>query len=157
MVKKILVVAMVVVVAVAVISVYYVKKIEKALDAIKVENVDFADVKDGTYEGSLDAIAVKAAVSVDVSGGRVTGIELRAHSHGPNHSAEAILPRIVEAQSLDVDAVTGSSISSKVIRKAVELAVRKGLGRKALLSAYLAQERGTDEETPADGEFAEEE
>jgi uncharacterized protein with FMN-binding domain len=62
-----------------------------------------------------------------VSAGRITEIVMLSHTHGPNHGADAILPRVVEAQSLVVDAVSGSTYSSKVVRKAIEIALKKGL------------------------------
>jgi uncharacterized protein with FMN-binding domain len=34
---------------------------------------------------------------------------------------------VIEAQSLSVDAVSGSTYSSKVVLKAIELALKKGL------------------------------
>jgi len=84
-------------------------------------------VKDGTYEGSEKIFPVTASVRVTVSAGRISDIVMLSHSHGPNHGADAILPRVIEAQSLGVDAVSGATYSSKVVRKAVENALRKGL------------------------------
>jgi uncharacterized protein with FMN-binding domain len=84
-------------------------------------------VKDGTYEGSTEIFPVTASVRVTVSGGRITDIVMLSHGHGPNHGADAILPRVIAAQSLAVDAVTGSTYSSKVVRKAIETALKKGL------------------------------
>jgi uncharacterized protein with FMN-binding domain len=50
-----------------------------------------------------------------------------SHGHGPNHGADALLPRVIDAQSLAVDAVSGSTYSSKVVLKAIETALKKGL------------------------------
>jgi len=61
-----------------------------------------------------------------VHGGAVTDIVLVRHFHGPDHGAEEILGRVVEAQSLRVDAVSGSTYSSKVVLAAIETALRKG-------------------------------
>jgi uncharacterized protein with FMN-binding domain len=38
-----------------------------------------------------------------------------------------MLPRVIDAQSLAVDAVSGSTYSSKVVLKAIETALKKGL------------------------------
>jgi uncharacterized protein with FMN-binding domain len=38
-----------------------------------------------------------------------------------------VVGRVIEAQSLDVDAVGGTSGSSKVMKKAIENALKKGL------------------------------
>ena len=98
-------------------------RFEKRVKSLTISNVDIAKVRDGRYEGVCDLGPVVARVSVIVEKGRITGISLVKHSHGPGRSAEAILQRIIDAQSLDVDAIAGSTYSSKTIRKAAELAL----------------------------------
>jgi uncharacterized protein with FMN-binding domain len=97
------------------------------IDRLAIENIDPVGVKDGTYEGSVIILPVTAKVRVAVSAGRITDIAMLSHSHGPDHGADAILPRIIAAQSLQVDGVSGSTYSSKVVRKAIEIALKKGL------------------------------
>ena len=101
----------------------FVEKINK----LTIDNVTVRQVKDGTYEVSENIFPVTASVRVNVSGGRITEIVMLSHGHGPNHGADAILPRVIAAQSLAVDAVSGSTYSSKVVRKAIETALKKGL------------------------------
>jgi uncharacterized protein with FMN-binding domain len=101
----------------------FIEKINK----LTIESVDVKSVKDGTYEGAQDFSPVTATVRVTVSGGRITDIVMVSHGHGPNHGADALLPRVVAAQSLAVDAVSGSTYSSKVALKAIETALKKGL------------------------------
>lgn len=97
------------------------------IDSLVIEDVQPAKVRDGTYTATVNILPVTASVRVTVGGGRITGIVMARHTHGPDHGADAILPRIIEAQSTQVDAVAGSTYSSKVVRKAVELALKKGL------------------------------
>jgi uncharacterized protein with FMN-binding domain len=97
------------------------------INKLTIDTVALNQVKDGTYEGSTEIFPVTASVRVTVSGGRITDIVMLSHGHGPNHGADAILPRVIAAQSLTVDAVTGSTYSSKVVRKAIETALKKGL------------------------------
>ncbi len=99
----------------------------KEIDAITIEDVSPAKVRDGTYEGVRNTALVSARVSVEVKGGRIVAIRILEHKHGPRHGAEGIIPRVLEKQSLSVDAVSGSTGSSKIVLKAVELALRKGL------------------------------
>jgi uncharacterized protein with FMN-binding domain len=97
------------------------------INKLTVEDVTVHQVKDGTYEGSQDFSPVTASVRVTVSAGRITDIVMLSHGHGPNHGADAIFPRVIVAQSLAVDAVSGSTYSSKVVLKAIETALKKGL------------------------------
>jgi hypothetical protein len=62
-----------------------------------------------------------------VKTGAITAITVLDHSHGPGHGSDAIIDRVIAAQSLDVDVVSGATLSSKVILKAIETALEKGM------------------------------
>ena len=74
------------------------------MGAMTFESIDITKVRDGVYMGECNLFPVTAIVKVKVEGGRV-----------------------IEAQSLEVDAVSGASGSSKAMRKVIENALRKGL------------------------------
>ena len=100
----------------------FVEKIEQ----LTIDDVDIASVRDGTYTGTVRVLPVTAKVRVDVKDGAITGIDLVRHFHGPDHGAEEILARVIAAQSLAVDAVSGSTYSSRVVLKAIESALNTG-------------------------------
>ena len=101
-------------------------KITKEIDALKIESLDFTKVKDGIYEGKCDMTIVTAKVNVKVEKGKVTGIDILEHIHGNNYGADKIIEKIISSQSLNVDSITGATGSSKVMKKAVENALKKG-------------------------------
>ena len=100
----------------------FVEKIEQ----LTIGDIDIASVRDGTYTGTVRVLPVTAKVRVIVKDGAVTSIDLLRHFHGPDHGAEEILGRVIAGQSLVVDAVSGSTYSSKVVLKAIESALNKG-------------------------------
>ena len=95
-----------------------------AVEALRVQDVDLATVPDGAYVGSQDAVLVAAEVRVTVVDGAIRRIALLRHENGRGKPAEAVLDRVIAAQSLQVDAVSGATSSSKVLLKAVENALR---------------------------------
>jgi uncharacterized protein with FMN-binding domain len=101
----------------------------KAIQAIKIEAVDIASVKDGDYEQYENYSLDTAKVRVTVRGGRIEGIKLLEHKHGPGakHSGAPVMDRVIAKQGLDVDVVSGATGSSKVVLKAIEGALRQGL------------------------------
>lgn len=90
------------------------------LSAMPVSDIDITKIPDGTYGGSYEAFPVSVKVSVTVTGGKITDIELTEHVNGRGKPAEAITDRVIGAQSLDVDIISGATHSSKVILKAIE-------------------------------------
>jgi uncharacterized protein with FMN-binding domain len=102
-------------------------KFTEDIDKLVINDIGLASVKDGTYEGEQSNKPVTAAVRVLVQGGRIDSIKILSHGHGPGHGADAIVDRVVAAQSLKVDSVSGASYSSKVMLKAIENALEKGL------------------------------
>jgi len=97
------------------------------IHALTIDDVRPATLRDGEYTGTENVVPVTASVRVAVRDGKVTAIQLLSHSHGPGHGADAILDRVIAAQSLDMDAVSGSTCSSKAVRTAIELALKRGL------------------------------
>jgi uncharacterized protein with FMN-binding domain len=96
------------------------------IEKLTIEDISIKGVGDGDYKGSQDNFPVTAEVLVTVKDGRITGIKLLGHSHGPGHGADEIVGRVIAKQSLMVDAVTGASYSSKVVLKAIEKALKQG-------------------------------
>lgn len=93
-----------------------------------VGTVRFQDIRDGTYEAAEYYYGMcDAKVRVSVRGGRVESIRLLKHFHFPFLSGAKVLKRVIEAQSLQVDTVSGATGSSIIVLKAVENAVRMGL------------------------------
>ena len=82
---------------------------------------------DGIYEGSSDAgIHPGLKVSVVVENGKITEVNVVEHNEtiGIGTAALEKLPTlIVEAQSGEVDSVTGATLSSTAIKEAVDKAL----------------------------------
>jgi len=98
-------------------------------EKIQVENVDIARVPDGRYEACHELPPfLTACVAVTVRKSAVTSVEILKHECGRGRKAEdPIIERVIKKQSLRVDTVSGATGSSKVILKAVEKALRKGM------------------------------
>lgn len=98
---------------------------KKKVKNTSIGNVDFTQIPDGKYEGYYNAYLVDARVKVNMENGRLLNIELLEHKHGKGYSGEKIIDKIVQKQSLQVDAISGATGSSKAILKAVETAVKR--------------------------------
>ena len=95
--------------------------------ALTFDEIDLTKVDDGVYEGQCDTGVVRARVQVTVRDHRMESIELLEHANGRGTPAEVILDQMLQNQTTAVDAVSGATCSSKVIRKAVENAITAGL------------------------------
>jgi uncharacterized protein with FMN-binding domain len=120
--KVLLIIGIIVMVLVAagVIAFNSIQSSLEALKNIKISEVDLSAVPDGIYTGNCSQFPVAAEVRVTVSDHVITDITLVRHDTGQGQAAEAIPQMVVEAQSLQVDAVSGATDSSKVILKAIE-------------------------------------
>lgn len=100
----------------------------RQVEAIQITGVNLTEVPDGTYDGSCETLMVSADVRVTVKEHQIKEIELVRHNNGKGATAEVIPDKILEAQSLEVDLVSGATASSKVILKAIENALNRGIG-----------------------------
>ncbi|MFP4548602.1 MAG: FMN-binding protein [Fidelibacterota bacterium] len=89
----------------------------------EIHEVDLSQVDDGTYEGFYDCYMVKAKVNVTVSDHKITDIVIVEHDNGRGEEGEKVVPKVMEKQSLKVDTISGATASSKIILKAIELAL----------------------------------
>lgn len=129
--EKILIIIAVIVVIIiigAVISFSYIdSNHKKQIDNMVISNVDITKIADGTYTGNCEVFPVSVEVKVTVKNHKITGIELVKHVNGKGAKAETIINKVVEAQTLQVDIVTGATSSSKVILKAIENALTSAI------------------------------
>jgi uncharacterized protein with FMN-binding domain len=100
-----------------------VEKYKSIIKGITIDKVDLAKVKDGSYTGAYDAIFIAAKVDVTVKNNKIVDIKLLYHKNERGKRAEVIPERVVQAQSLQIDTVSGATNSSKVILKAIENAL----------------------------------
>lgn len=107
---------------------FCIKTIESNIDQLndlRIINVDISKVEDGSFIGSYKVFPITAEVKVTVANHEIREIELLKHKSGQGVQAEIIPSKVVEAQTLEVDAVSGATLSSKVILKAIENALVK--------------------------------
>lgn len=108
----------------------------EAMD-LTISPVDFGQLQDGVYTGEYRGTKDKlrdTAVQVTVSEGAVTDIQVvEGALAGEKQDTEVrngltirdLFGRVIEAQSLQVEAISGATITSKVNLKAVENALEQ--------------------------------
>jgi uncharacterized protein with FMN-binding domain len=95
---------------------------------IAVDNPDFSKLADGSWSGSYKGSMGSASVSATVAAGSVVSIDLTAFESSPIGAPAKFMPsRVVTAQSLTVDTVSGATYSSRVILRAVQDALEKAV------------------------------
>ena len=96
----------------------------KAFDKTK---IDISQVADGVYTGHSETDLVKVDVRVTVADGRIEDIEILKHECGKGYPADVIVSDMSKDNTVEVDAVSGATMSSEVIKDAVRDALRSGL------------------------------
>jgi uncharacterized protein with FMN-binding domain len=96
--------------------------------SLPLDAVDFAKLKDGTYHGTYAGGMYGWRANeckVSVTNSQVTDIQLVGSSDpgGKNTQHEVLYERVVEAQSLQVDTISGATLTSKAYLQCVENAL----------------------------------
>ena len=108
-------------------GIIYLKSVTDYKQAVKettFEEINISDISDGVYIGEYDVDFIYAKVEVTVQNGEITNINILEHRHERGKTAEVITDSIVDEQKIDVDAISGATNSSTVIKKAVENALK---------------------------------
>lgn len=96
---------------------------KQAVNDIVFEKIDITKITDGTYVGECNVNFIYAKVAVAVQNGEIQKIDILEHKNERGESAETVVDRIAAEQTIDVDAVSGATNSSTVLKKAVENAL----------------------------------
>ncbi|NMD37657.1 MAG: FAD-binding protein [Christensenellaceae bacterium] len=107
----------------------------------------------GTYTATVPAMHGPLTVEVEVSDTAILSVKVTSHVETPgvgDVAAEQIPAAIVEQQSLAVDAVSGVTITTEAIKRAVEDCIKQANGDLELLKKPLEKTAAGDIEETAD-------
>jgi len=88
--------------------------------------VDLNTVADGEYIGICQNKILFAVVKVEVADHQITRIDILEHKKSYLEQARIFSDSVISEQSLEVDAVSGATLTSDTIRKAIENALKQG-------------------------------
>ena len=91
---------------------------------------DEAKYKDGTYQGEAEGFGGPVAVEVKIEKGKIAGIDITSAEKEDGaylSMAKDIISEIIEAQSADVDTISGATFSSTGIKNASQEALEKAV------------------------------
>jgi uncharacterized protein with FMN-binding domain len=94
----------------------------------QIQPVDLTALKDGVYNGKAGGFICSMDLDVTVKDHRITDISInRQINGGGKFRAPGMTDRIIKAQSVEVDTVSGATLTSETILTAVYRALTGGL------------------------------
>ncbi len=100
-------------------------KVQAKLDLLNRNALDLRRLKDGVYRGSGVGYAKEVNAVVTVKAGRITDIRLQHEEKIDLGATDTVPKQIIERQTLEVDAVTGATVTTQAIVQAVYEALQK--------------------------------
>jgi uncharacterized protein with FMN-binding domain len=116
---RIIVVLILVVAIIGVSVITYTTRGLKTYRNMTILDVDLSTISDGIYTGIFDGGRWSNTVAVTVKDHKITVIQIM-EGYSNTDINQIIFDEVIEKQSPNVDAVTGATVSSKAIMKAVE-------------------------------------
>ena len=110
---------------------------EQAKEQAVGSEVSTDNLRDGEYEGTATGYGGPLTVRITIKDGKLTDIKVISQTETPEYfnKAKAVIDKILSSGSVDVDSVSGATISSNAIKKAVADALHKaGSKQKAKIS-----------------------
>lgn len=95
---------------------------------VSCSSAPFQDYEDGTYIGEAQGKRRHLKVEITIENGQMSACSVIEHYEGVYYAKEPVVvipQRILEKQSTQVDVVSGSTLTSQGIIKAVEDALQK--------------------------------
>lgn len=89
------------------------------------QEVNMNSINDGLYRGKAETSLVKVEVEVEIKDKQIIRIDILKHDNGKGEKAEQITSHMIDKNTYDVDALSGATTSSEVIKSAVSNALSK--------------------------------
>lgn len=99
------------------------KQMEKFLTEYNLKDIDVQAITDGAYNGKCSHFLVGVDLDAVVNDHQITEIRINSQDCGKGYEGRQVIDRVLKAQSLQVDATTGATGSSKCILIACERAL----------------------------------
>lgn len=100
------------------------RNFSREISKVEINQINLAGIEDGLYIGEYNFNeSVGATLGVTIANNEIIDIEILEHRAGLGKKAEIILQQVIDAQSLEVDSVSGATGSSTVLLKAIENAL----------------------------------
>ena len=125
--KILLAIAIIFVVFIVTVVTIVVVRMSRQVKAFDRSGIDVSLISDGVYSGYSETDLIKVEVRVTVSDGMIQDIEILKHECGKGLPANEIVQDMIKKNDVEVDAVSGATMSSEVIKDAVRNALRAGL------------------------------
>ena len=91
------------------------------------ENGGSTNYKDGTYTGEADGFGGTIQVEVKIEIAEINVISAEKEDGAYLSMAKDMIPKIIDAQSADIDTISGATFSSTGIKNASEQALEKAV------------------------------
>jgi uncharacterized protein with FMN-binding domain len=117
-----IVVIIIIIASIFIVYIYYGKS--ETLN-LTINTVDLSKIPDGSYEGSYNKGRFSYKVEVTVKDNRIESVNILSKPSIVQEFDNDIISRVLQQQSLKVDAVTGATASKKALLKAIENALNK--------------------------------
>ena len=92
---------------------------------LEISTVDLDTASDGEYVGVCQNKILFAVVKVKIQDHKITDVEVIEHKESYMEQARQIAERVCDEQSLNVDAISGATLTSDTVQKAIENALKK--------------------------------
>lgn len=121
--RVILVVVVVLVLGIGGAALYLLHSEQQVKD-MEIGGIDLERIPDGVYHGKCDYMVFTCSVDVTVRGHKITDIKVFENRQSKwVESAKGVTKNVIREQSLQVDTITGATITGKAILKAIENAL----------------------------------
>ncbi len=121
--KKYTIAALILVLVIVVAIVFLVinkKKDIKEFNEVIISDIDLSNTPDGTYSGEYEFKGLYVKVSTTVKDNKISNVDILEHRVRYGESGESIVEDVISSQKLNIDLISGATVSSKCILKAIE-------------------------------------
>jgi uncharacterized protein with FMN-binding domain len=123
---RVILILVVAIIAIGVVGLFFLTRGLKSGSEMEISSVDPSSLSDGVYNGSYSGGRWSNELAVTMKGGNIQDIKIiKDMDIAPPEISSELFNRVIKTQNINVDVVSGATVTSKAYLKSIETALTK--------------------------------
>jgi uncharacterized protein with FMN-binding domain len=123
---RVILILVVAIIVIGVVGLFFLTRGLKSGSKVEISSINPSSLDDGIYKGAYSAGRWSNELAVTMKGGKIQEIKIiKDMDIAPPEISNEIFSRVIKLQNIDVDTVSGATVTSKAYLKSIETALTK--------------------------------
>jgi uncharacterized protein with FMN-binding domain len=109
-----------IILSICLIMIHFDLKHQKEIKNLVIKDIDLNEIEDGEYSGSFSKYRWNINVKVKIKDHKITNINFFNNTDISDNFKNKLINNVIEKQKVNIDTISGATVSTKALLKAIE-------------------------------------